>query len=66
MKTYNILSTFRIIKNSAFLQMKSNAVSIYFIATAFIQPVIFTSFLLELMCTERSRTLVCLPLLGQV
>jgi len=42
MKTYNILSTFRIIKNSAFLQMKSNAVSIYFIATAFIQPVIFT------------------------
>jgi len=42
MKKDDLLSTLRIIKNSVILQMKSNAVSIYFIATLFLQPVIFT------------------------
>ena len=42
MKTSNFLSSLRIIKNSVILQLKSNAVSIYFIATLFLQPVIFT------------------------
>ncbi|HSQ38788.1 MAG TPA: ABC transporter permease [Anaerolineales bacterium] len=42
MKKEDILPTFRILRNSTVLQMKSNAVSIYFIATLFLQPVIFT------------------------
>jgi len=42
MKKDDFRSTLRIIRNSVLLQMKSNAVSIYFIATLFLQPVIFT------------------------
>ncbi len=42
MKIDTIRSTLRILRNSVILQMKSNALSSYFIATLFLQPVIFT------------------------
>ena len=42
MKTGNFRSTLRILRNSVILQMKSNALSSYFISTLFLQPVIFT------------------------
>ena len=42
MKMANFRSTFRILRNSVILQMKSNVISSDFISTLFIQPVIFT------------------------
>jgi ABC-2 type transport system permease protein len=42
MKISDFRSTFRILRNSVILQMKSNAISSYFISTFFFQPIIFT------------------------
>ena len=42
MRANTIRSTFRILRNSFFLQMKMNAVSDTFIGTLFLQPIIFT------------------------
>jgi ABC-2 type transport system permease protein len=42
MKIADFRSTFRILRNSVILQMKSNAISSSFISTLFFQPIIFT------------------------